>query len=61
MVPGGRTPASWSRDTTCELTVGNVDEFELRSWNRMEIVPWFKPPVETQFQTSGSLGEITIV
>jgi hypothetical protein len=32
-----------------------------RSWNRIEMVPWFKPPVETQFATSGSVGEITIV
>jgi hypothetical protein len=60
VVPAGRTLGRSSSFTTCELTVGSVDELP-RPWNRMEMVPWFRPPVDTQFQTSGSLGEITIV
>ncbi len=31
------------------------------SWKRIEMVPWFRPPVDTQLATPGSLGETTIV
>jgi hypothetical protein len=44
-----------------ELTVGSTSEAGSKSRNRMEIVPWFRPPVETQFATTGSVGETTIV
>ena len=36
-------PLSWLSLTTCELTVGSTPEFGSKSWNRIEIVPWFRP------------------
>src|SRR3569833_3453277 len=57
----GMMELSWSMDTTCELTVGLSVEVESKCWKRIEIVPWFNSPVDTQLATPGSVGDTTIV
>ena len=47
LVVGGRTDPSSLSDTTLVETVGATSESGSRSWNRIDSVPWFRPPVDT--------------